>query len=91
MNNKIKFGFVIFFFFLLNITFAQNKKVNIPLSFDYYYDNAMLIDALKLLNHTYPNLTELNLDFLPTYKAPLVPLGIKLNPETSAVVAALAE
>ncbi len=56
--------------FLLIIKFAlstvypaayEKYKVTVPLSFDYYYTNEMVVEAVKALHKTYPHLTKLDM------------------------------
>jgi len=49
---------------LVAVSFAgglQAHKVTVPLSFDYYYTNAMVEEALQALHKAYPHLTKLDL------------------------------
>ncbi len=50
-------------FFSLTYAYSQSQekpKISVPLSFDYYYSYDMVNEALKVLNHTFPNLTKLD-------------------------------
>lgn len=51
---------IILYFIFSALLFSQQKKITIPLSFDYYYTYDMLVQAIKALNAAYPKLTELN-------------------------------
>jgi len=57
---KVILSLIIVFIFNL-CALAQNKKVSVPLRFDHYYTYDQLVEAVKLLNKTYPNLTKLDL------------------------------
>ncbi len=58
--------FIVFFLItILALTFAYSQapekpKITVPLSFDYYYTNDMVNEALKVLNNAYPDLTKLD-------------------------------
>ena len=39
----------------------QENKVTVPLSFDYYYTNEMVVEALNALHKKYPQLTKLDI------------------------------
>ena len=39
----------------------ETQPLTIPLRFDHYYTYAQVVEALKLLHQTYPELTRLNL------------------------------
>jgi len=45
---------------MLSFGYSQTK-ISVPLRFDHYYGYDMVIDALKSLNKTFPNLTQLDL------------------------------
>ena len=48
--------------FILNYSaFSQNEKITTPLRFDHYYSYDQLVEAVKLLNKTYPGLSKLDL------------------------------
>lgn len=56
-----KFNKIVIIYFIFSVLlFSQQKKITIPLSFDYYYTYDMLVQAIKALNNAYPKLTELN-------------------------------
>lgn len=52
---------IIMIFVISTAHFAAvpRRQVTVPLSFDYYYTNDMVIEALKALNKAYPQLTKL--------------------------------
>lgn len=47
--------------FLAMQGFAQSEKITVPLRFDRYYDYSQVVEALRVLNKAYPELTKLDM------------------------------
>jgi len=60
---RIALFFLIIIFTLSTVYSAayEKHKVAVPLSFDYYYTNEMVVEAVKALHKTYPHLTKLDM------------------------------
>ncbi len=80
MKHKI---FIILFILGTLPAFAQDPEITVPLRFDHYYDYDQLVQALKALNKSFPEMTKLDLVGYSEESRAIYSLTIN-NPATGA-------